>query len=124
MYLLVETRMFMNALDKQFWLVDLPAFECLDGALMVQGALRNMVVVGGQVLGERGIELASAGEAGLLDQVADPAVEAPDHAVGLGVPGWAQAVLDAHRRAGHIEHMAAPRVRIVAASIEQPRGRR
>ena len=99
--------MFINALDEQTWVIDLPAFECLDGALMVQGTLGDVMVVGGQILGEHGIEVGSAGEAGLLDQVADAAVEALDHAVGLGVPGWAKAVLDAHRRAGHIEHMAA-----------------
>ena len=81
----------MNALDEQFWVLDLPALESLDRALMVQGALGNVVVVSGQVLGERGIELGSAGEAGLLDEVADAAVEALDHAVGLRVPGWAQA---------------------------------
>jgi len=74
---------------------------------MVRGTLGDVMVVGGQVLGERGIEVGSAGEAGLLDQVADAAVEALDHAVGLGAPGWAKAVLDAHRRAGHIEHVAA-----------------
>lgn len=28
----VKTRLFINALNEQFWLVDLPAFECLDGA--------------------------------------------------------------------------------------------
>ena len=103
----VKTRLFINALDEQFWLVDLPAFERLDGALVGQGALGNVMVVGQHILIERGIELASAGEAGLLDQVADTAVEALDHAVGLWVPGRAQTVLNAHGRAGHIEHMAA-----------------
>ena len=105
----VKTRLFINPLDEQFWLIDLPALECLDRALVIQGALGNVMVVGQQILIERGIELASAGEAGLLDQVADAAVEALDHAVCLGVPGRAQAVLNAHRRAGHIEHMAARR---------------
>ena len=105
----IKSRMFVNALDEQFWAIDLPALECLDGALMVQGALRNMVVVGGQLLGERGIELGGAGEAALLYQVADAALKPLDHAVGLRVSGRAQAVLDAHGRAGHIEHVAAQR---------------
>lgn len=51
----VKSRMFINALEEQFWAIDLPAFDCLDGALMVQGALGNVVVAGGQVLGERGV---------------------------------------------------------------------
>ena len=52
--------MFINALDEQIWVIDLPAFECLDGALMVQGTLGDVMVVCGQVLGERGIEVTSA----------------------------------------------------------------
>ena len=51
----VKTRLFANALDEQIWLVDLASLECLDGALMIQGALRNMVVVGGQVWLKRGV---------------------------------------------------------------------
>ena len=31
----------------------------MDGALMVHGAMGNVMVVGGQVLGERGVEVSS-----------------------------------------------------------------
>ena len=48
--------MFMNALDEQLCVTDLPALERLNRAFLVQGALGNMVVVSGQVLGERGIK--------------------------------------------------------------------
>ena len=62
--------MFTNALDEQFWISELPSLECLDGAWMIQGVLRNEMVAGVQVLHERGIEAGRAGEAGLLDLVA------------------------------------------------------
>ena len=52
-WLCVKTCLFINALEEPFWLVDLPSLECLDGALMVQGALRKRVVVGGRVGVER-----------------------------------------------------------------------
>ena len=103
----VKSRLFINAFDKQFRLFFLPALQSLDGALMVQGTLGDVVVVGRQVVGESGVEVGGAGEAGLLDQVADSAVEAFDHAVGLRMPGRAQAVLDAHGQASHIEHVLA-----------------
>ena len=66
---------------------------------MIQGALWDVVVVGGQVLGESGVEVGGRSEAGLPEQVADSAVEAFDHAVGLGVSGWAQTVLDVQGQA-------------------------
>ena len=56
----VKSRMLINALDEQIWVIDLPAFDCLDGALMVQGTLGDVMVVCGQVLGERGTEVTSA----------------------------------------------------------------
>ena len=74
---------------------------------MTQGALWDVMVVGGQVLGECGVEVGGTGEAGLPEQVADSAVEAFDHAVGLWVSGWAQTVLDVQGQARHIEHMLA-----------------
>jgi len=56
-------------------------------------------------MGQCGVELGCRCELGLVDDVADTAVEALDHAVGLGMPGRAQAVLDAQRCAGKVEYM-------------------
>ena len=88
-FLRVKSRIYINAFDEQFWIVDLPSLECLDGPWMSQGVLRNEMVAAAQVLHQRGIEVGRAGEAGLLDQVADAAIEALDHAVGLRMPGLA-----------------------------------
>ena len=56
-------------------------------------------------MGQCVVEFGCRCEPGLVDDVADAAVEALDHAVGLRMPGWAQAVLDAQRYAGKIEYM-------------------
>ena len=45
----VKSRLFVNLLNEQFWSFRLPSFQCLNGCLVLQGALRNEVVVGGQV---------------------------------------------------------------------------
>ena len=71
---------------------------------MVQGARGNVVAVSRQITGEACVDGHDAGETCLLDLVADVAVEAFDHAVGLRTSGRAQAVLDAQGHAGHIEH--------------------
>ena len=47
--------------------VGVPALERLDEAFVIQGALRDVVVVGEQVLGKRGVVVTGTGEAGLLD---------------------------------------------------------
>ena len=70
---------------------------------MVQGTLRDAVVVGGQVVVQRRFEFAGAREAGLPDEVGDVAVEALDQAVGLRVAWRAEAVLDGERSAGAVE---------------------
>lgn len=84
--------MFINALDEQLWPMGLPLLERLNGALLNQRALRDVVVVGGEILAERDIKVGRAGEAGLLAQDADAAVEAFYHTVGLAVPGLAKPV--------------------------------
>ena len=57
--LTVKTREFINVFDEQFGVSLVPSLEGLDGRLMVQSALRDAVVVGGKVLGERAFELCS-----------------------------------------------------------------
>ena len=45
-YLGVKTRVFMHSFDKQFGAFCSPFLECLNGREVVQGALRDAVVVG------------------------------------------------------------------------------
>lgn len=66
---------------------------------MIESPLGNAVVVGRCVVRQRGLEFFGAGEAGLGDDLADAAIEALDHAVGLGVTRRAQPVLDSKRLA-------------------------
>ena len=101
----VKSRLFLHSLIEQFGLFVAPLLQCLKGRLMLQSALRDEVVVGRQVMGQCGVELGCRCEPGLVDDVADAAVEALDHAVGLRMPGRAQAVLDAQRYAGKVEYM-------------------
>ena len=64
---------------------------------MVQGALRDVVVVGGEMVLQCRFEFGRARESSLPDEVGDAAVEALDQAVGLRMAGQAQAVLDSER---------------------------
>ena len=103
----VESRLFINPLDEQVGPASAPLLECLNGREMIESPLGNAVVVGGRVMGQRDLEFFGAGEAGLGDDLADAAVEALDHAVGLGVAWRAQPVLDSKRLAALVEGMLA-----------------
>ena len=72
---------------------------------MVQRPLRNMVVVGAEVVGQRGLQLSRRGEAGLLADLADAAIEPLHHAIGLGVSGRGQTVLNTLRDALLVKQM-------------------
>ena len=65
-------------------------------------------------------QLSRIGESGLLEQLADAAVEAFDHAVCLGVLGRGEAVFDAEGRAQKIKFVPAGGAAFV--QTEQPAG--
>ena len=74
---------------------------------MIECMLGNSVVVHLDVVVERGLQLGRRGESGLADHLADSAVEAFHHGVGLRVARWAQAVLDVQGFAAHVELVSA-----------------
>ena len=84
-----------------------PFLQGLNGRLMLQSALRDMVVVGREIELQRRLKFVGRRESGLLDQVADSPVEALDHAVRLRMAGWRQTMLNFHFGTAHIEHVTA-----------------
>ena len=72
----------------------MPLFEGLNGRLMLQGALRNVVVVDLDVVAQRGFEFCCRSEPCLINDFADTAIEALDHAIGLWMARRNQAMLD------------------------------
>ena len=70
---------------------------------MVERALRNLMVVGLQIVLERRLQLGRCSKSRLVHYFADSAVEALHHAVGLWVPWWAQTVFNVQRLATHIK---------------------
>ena len=66
-----------------------------------------MVVISIEVVRQRSPQLCRTGEAGLLDDLADTPIEALYHAIGLGVSGRDQPVLDALRDALLVEQVFA-----------------
>jgi hypothetical protein len=58
---------------------------------------------------QRVIQFGRREEAGLIDQIADAAVEALDHAIGLGMSRRAQPVFDPRGLAGQVEYMLSRR---------------
>lgn len=67
------------------------------------------MVVDFQVIAQRRFELSPRREAGLVDDLADAAIEAFDHAIGLRMAWWDQAVLDHQLPAQDVKGMLASR---------------
>ena len=65
------------------------------------------MVVKLEVVVQRLLQVSLAVETGLLKELADTAIEALDHAIGLGMTWRCQAVFDAHAGADFVEHMSA-----------------
>ena len=72
--------------------------------------LRDSVVVGVDVVGERGFEFCRRFEARLPDDLGNAAVESLDHAVGLRVAGRRQSMLDLQSGAPFVEGVLARRL--------------
>ncbi len=70
---------------------------------MFERPLWDEVVVGLHIAQERCLQFSRRSEACLADHLTDSAVKSLDHAVGLRVAWWAQAVLDIERFAAHVE---------------------
>ena len=64
------------------------------------------MVVGLEVQHQRRLQLSRRGKPGLLDELADAAIETLDHTVGLRVARWAQAVRVAQQHALLVKCMA------------------
>jgi hypothetical protein len=77
---------------------------------MIECALRDSVVVGVDVVGERGFEFCRRFEARLPDDIGNAAVESLDHAVGLRVTGRRQSMLDFQPLAKFVEGVLARRL--------------
>ncbi len=66
-------------------------------------ALRQMFVVQRHVTLDRGLQILARAEACGCQNIADAAIEAFDHAIGLRVPRLDQTMRDAQRRTGAVE---------------------
>ena len=53
----VKFRLFINTLEEQFWFFHTPGFECINRRKMAESALRDVVVVGQQVVVQSGLQL-------------------------------------------------------------------
>ena len=62
---------------------------------MVERPLRDVVVVRVLIAHQSGLQFSRTGKPGLFDHFTDAPVEALYHPIGLWVPRWCQAVLDA-----------------------------
>ena len=100
-----KSRPVARPLDKYQRLIHLPLLQCLDGGNVVQAALWDMVIVGVDIVGQGSFEFIGACEAGLLDDLADSAIEALDYAVGLKVARRGQTLFDREFCASLVEDM-------------------
>lgn len=79
----VKSALAVTPFDEQFGLLAWPDLERLNRASVMQGALRDAVLVGREVALQVGLQLCDGGESCQRDQVADSSVEMLDHAAGL-----------------------------------------
>jgi hypothetical protein len=70
------------------------SFECLNGRLMLQSALRSVVVVNLNVVAQRRLKLCSRSKPCLINDVADTPIESLVRAIGLWMARQNQAMLD------------------------------
>ena len=74
---------------------------------MLQGALWNVVVIDFHVVAQSRFKLGGGAKAGLVDELADTAIEAFNHAVRLRVARRNEAMLDLELFAQDVKHMLA-----------------
>lgn len=84
---------------------------------MLQGALRYVVVVNLEVVAQSRFELGGRTEAGLVDDLADSAVEALNHAVGLRMARWNEAMFDRQVLTENVERVLAGGYAIAADRV-------
>jgi hypothetical protein len=68
-------------------LFDAPLLESLYGRKMAERALRDAVIVDGEIVALGGFQFERGGKAYLSDQIGDTAIETLDHAIALRMPG-------------------------------------
>ena len=71
----VKSRMFVNLFNEQFGFLVLPFLKRLDWGLVVQRALRYVVVVEGQVTLQGGFKFRRGCKSRLLDQLRDSSIK-------------------------------------------------
>ena len=92
----------------------MPLFEGLNGRLMLQGALRNVVVVYLDVVAQRRFKLCCRPEPCLINDVSDTPIEALDHAIGLWMAQRNQTMLDIELFAQAVEQVGPTRLPALA----------
>ena len=85
----------------------MPFFESLDRRLMFDGTLWDAVVVDFEVVAQRRFKLGSGAKTRLSNDLADAAIEALHHAVGLWMARWNQPVFDRQGFAENVEGVLA-----------------
>jgi len=108
--LTVKSREIINTLFEQSRSFLLPILQGLNGGEMIQCALGDVVIIEPDVPKNRVFETLGGIEAMGRQDLADPAIEALDHAVGLWVPGLDEAMIDAIEGAGLVKRVCAPRL--------------
>ena len=91
-----------------------PSLHGLDGGLLVECFLRQVLVVQPDVARERGFQIRATLEVVASQHLADATMEAFDHAVGLRATDGRQAVFDAQGCAELVERVLAGGVGTVA----------
>lgn len=82
----VKSRLVITAFNELLRAFFLPFLERQDRGFAVDSALRNVMVVQFQIVHQGRLQVGPAGEAGLLQNFVDAAVESFDHAIRLRVP--------------------------------------
>ena len=99
----VTSRKVIGLLFEQLRLQFVPVLHRLQGGPAAQGCLRKLLVVGQDIAVQRGFQFFAGAEVVRPKHFFDAAVEALDHAVGLGALRRGQAVFDAQVAAQQIE---------------------
>lgn len=99
---------------EQFRLCLIPPLHGLHRRLALQRWLRQLVVVQGHIAHQRLLHVLCAVEALYLQNIRYAAIEALDHSIGSGRPGFGQAMLYAHLLAQLVELMIAAGLALTA----------
>ena len=102
--------MIIRFVMKQIGVSGVPLIHGLHGSFTLEHGLGELLVVESDVACEGAGEVFGVMEPVRVEHIGDAAIEALDHAIGLGSPGWCEAVLDAQCLAQEVELMMARRL--------------